>query len=82
MQMIIVYSDGIHPTAFDSLAEALDHIIEDGHDAEAEALIEYIGGDQASVTSGQHLDSEITGRINDLAESKAKQSQLESEIPQ
>ena len=80
MQMIIVYSDGIHPTTFDSLAEALDYIKEDGH--EAEALIEYVGGANASVFSGQHLDSEITGRINDLAESKAEQSRLESEIPQ
>ena len=80
MKMIIVYSDGIHPTTFDSLAEALDHIIEDGH--EAEGLIEYDGGDQASVFSGQHLDTEISGRITDLAESKAEQSRLESEIPQ
>jgi len=80
MKMIIVYSDGIHPTTFDSLAEALDHIKEDGH--EAEALIEYDGGDQASVFSGQHLDTEISGRITDLAESKAEQSRLESEIPQ
>ena len=84
MKIILIYAgEGnqmVHETAFETKEAALDYIIESTWTAEA--LIEYDGGANASVFSGQHLDSEITGRINDLAESKAKQSQLESEIPQ
>ena len=84
MKIILIYAgEGnqiVHETAFKSKEDALDYIIESTWIAEA--LIEYDGGNQASVFSGQHLDTEISGRITDLAVSKEEQSRLESEIPQ
>ena len=83
MKIILVYAgEGnqmIHETAFNTKEDALDYIIESPWTAEA--LIEYDGVNQASVFSGQHLDTEISSRITDLAESKAEQARLESENP-
>tara|TARA_R110000796_G_scaffold110476_1_gene221989 strand:+ start:43 stop:285 length:243 start_codon:yes stop_codon:yes gene_type:complete len=79
MQVIIIYSDGLDAKIFDNMQDALDHVIEE--DLDPECIIEYDGCGNAVVCDGYHLSCELSGRIMDVAVSKAEQARLESENP-